>query len=48
MEFIKEVLSLFQIMQAIAIPALFYQVLKLHRKRLEILLNWREEDKRGS
>ena len=42
MEFIREVLPIFQIIQAVAIPALFYQVLKIHKKRL-ILTERREE-----
>ena len=45
MDFIKEILPLFQIMQAIGIPALIYQMLKVHRKRLIYSLNWRKEDK---
>jgi len=45
MEFIKELLPIFQIIQAIAIPSLLCQVLRVHRKRLDLSLQWRAEDK---
>ena len=33
----------FQIIQSPIIPTLFYQVLKIHRKSLELSLQWRGE-----
>lgn len=43
LDFAKEILPLFQIMQAVLIPALFYQVLKVHKKRLEITIKREKE-----
>jgi len=38
LEFAKLVLPVFQIMQAILIPLLFYKVWQIHKKRLQIII----------
>jgi len=40
--FAKDILPVFQIMQAILIPLLFYKVYQIHKKRLQLTI---ERDK---
>lgn len=44
LDFAKDILPVFQIMQAILIPLLFYKVWQIHKKRLELTLK-RDEEK---
>ena len=44
LEFAKIILPVFQIFQAILIPVLFYQVLKVHKKRLELTMKNNKEE----
>lgn len=45
LEFAKLVLPVFQIMQAILIPFLFYKVWQIHKKRLQIIIEREKEEK---